>query len=31
VFVRREGPLTGGGVQLVSISDPVGLEASCGS
>lgn len=30
VFVRREGPLTGGGVRLVSISDPVGLEAGCG-
>ena len=30
VFVRREGPLTGGGVEVVSISDPVGLEAPCG-
>jgi hypothetical protein len=30
VFVRREGPLTGGGVKLVSISNPVGLEAGCG-
>ena len=24
------GPLTGGGVELVSISDPVGLQAGCG-
>ena len=31
VVVRREGPLSGGGVKLVSISNPVGLEASCGS
>jgi hypothetical protein len=30
VFVRREGPLTGGGVRLVSISNPVGLESGCG-
>jgi len=30
VVVRREGPLTGGGVEIVSISNPVGLEASCG-
>ena len=30
VFVRRQGPLTGGGVELVSISNPVGLESSCG-
>ena len=30
VYVRREGPLTGGGVRLVSISNPVGLEAGCG-
>ena len=29
VRVRREGPLTGGGVQLLALSDPVGLEASC--
>jgi hypothetical protein len=29
VVVRREGPLTGGGVELVSISNPVGLEAGC--
>lgn len=29
VVVQREGPLTGGGVQLVSISNPVGLESSC--
>jgi hypothetical protein len=31
VVVRREGPLTGGGVELVSISNPVGLEATCRS
>ena len=30
VFVQRQGPLTGGGVQLVSISNPIGLEAGCG-
>jgi hypothetical protein len=30
VFVRREGPLTGGGVRLVSISNPIGLEGRCG-
>lgn len=30
VFVRRKGPLTGGKVEIVSISNPVGLEASCG-
>jgi hypothetical protein len=30
VFVRRSGPLTGGGVQLVSISNPIGLESRCG-
>lgn len=29
VMVRRQGPLTGGGVELISISNPVGLEASC--
>jgi hypothetical protein len=29
VRVRREGPLTGGGVQLLALSDPVGLESSC--
>src|SRR3954453_8749123 len=29
VVVRREGPLTGGGVELVSISNPVGLQATC--
>jgi len=29
VVVHREGPLTGGGVQLISISNPVGLESSC--
>ena len=30
VRVRREGPLSGGQVELVSISNPVGLEATCG-
>jgi hypothetical protein len=29
VRVRRDGPLTGGGVQLLALSDPVGLEAGC--
>jgi hypothetical protein len=29
VVVRRQGPLTGGGVKLVSISNPIGLDASC--
>jgi hypothetical protein len=29
VQVRRSGPLTGGGAELVSISGPIGLEASC--
>ena len=29
VQVRRQGPLTGGGVELVSISNPIGLEAPC--
>jgi hypothetical protein len=29
VRVRREGPLTGGGVELLALSDPVGLESSC--
>jgi hypothetical protein len=30
VYVHREGPLTGGSVQIDSISNPVGLEAPCG-
>jgi hypothetical protein len=30
VQVEREGPLTGGGVEILSISNPVGLEATCG-
>ncbi|MEA2167300.1 MAG: hypothetical protein QOF76_600 [Solirubrobacteraceae bacterium] len=30
VVVRRQGPLTGGGVVVSSISNPIGLEASCG-
>jgi hypothetical protein len=29
VRVRREGPLTGGGVQLLALSDPIGLESGC--
>jgi hypothetical protein len=29
VKVRREGPLTGGGVELLAISNPIGLEQSC--
>jgi hypothetical protein len=29
VRVRREGPLTGGGVELLALSDPKGLESSC--
>jgi hypothetical protein len=29
VQVEREGPLTGGGVEILSISNPVGLEAAC--
>jgi len=29
VRVRREGPLTGRGVTLLALSDPIGLEASC--
>jgi hypothetical protein len=29
VRVRREGPLTGGGVTLLALSDPIGLESSC--
>jgi hypothetical protein len=31
VYVRREGPLTGGRVHLISISNPIGLQAGCGS
>lgn len=30
VKARREGPLTGGGVELLAISKPIGAEASCG-
>jgi hypothetical protein len=30
VKVRRDGPLTGGGVELLALSDPIGLQASCG-
>jgi hypothetical protein len=29
VRIRREGPLTGGGVTLLALSDPIGLERSC--
>jgi hypothetical protein len=29
VRVRREGPLTGAGVTLLALSDPIGLESSC--
>jgi hypothetical protein len=29
VRVRREGPLTGGGVTLLALSKPLGLESSC--
>jgi hypothetical protein len=29
VRVRREGPLSGGQVQLISISNPIGLDAAC--
>ena len=29
VRVRREGPLTGGGVTLLALSDPIGLEGGC--
>jgi hypothetical protein len=27
--VEREGPLTGGGVRVLSLSNPIGLEAAC--
>jgi hypothetical protein len=29
VRVRREGPLTGGGVELLALSDPIPLDAAC--
>jgi hypothetical protein len=29
VKARREGPLTGGGVELLAFSDPIGLDAPC--
>jgi hypothetical protein len=29
VRVRREGPLGGGGVELLALSAPIGAEASC--
>jgi hypothetical protein len=29
VRVRREGPLTGGGVQLLALSKPIGLDSGC--
>ncbi|MDQ5834245.1 MAG: hypothetical protein M3550_14500, partial [Actinomycetota bacterium] len=30
VNALREGPLTGGGVELLAISKPIALDASCG-
>jgi len=30
VKAQREGPLTGGGVRLLSISKPIAIDASCG-
>lgn len=30
VVVTRKGPLTGGGVRILSISDPIGLQSRCG-
>jgi hypothetical protein len=30
VKARREGPLTGGGVELLAISKPISLDAGCG-
>jgi hypothetical protein len=29
VRVRRDGPLTGGGVELLALSNPIGLESGC--
>jgi hypothetical protein len=29
VRVRRDGPLTGGRVELLALTDPIGAEASC--
>ena len=29
VRVRRDGPLTGGGVELIALSDPIGRESGC--
>jgi hypothetical protein len=29
VRVRREGPLTGGGVELLALSNPIALDGSC--
>ena len=29
VRVRREGPLTGAGVQLLALSNPIGLDSGC--
>lgn len=31
VVVERKGPLTGGAVEIISISNPIGLEADCSS
>ena len=30
IRIRREGPLTGAGVTLLSLSDPIGRESGCG-
>jgi hypothetical protein len=29
VRVRREGPLTGGGLELLALSDPIALDGTC--
>jgi hypothetical protein len=29
VRIRREGPLTGGGLELLALSDPIPLDGSC--
>lgn len=31
VVIERDGPLSGGGVEVLSISNPIGLEADCRS
>lgn len=30
VKVRRDGPVSGGGVTLLALGEPIGLEAACG-